>query len=68
MEEGLSVRGPSKLKTRYMVAESIMVSMKKKIKSRYRSCAERSYVGGGPPPWGWWSGLRAQTHFGALTP
>jgi len=58
MEEGLSVRGPSKVKTRYMVAESIMVSMKKKIKSRYRSCAERSYVGGGPPPWG--GGLGSQ--------
>jgi len=33
-----------------------MVSMKKKIKSRYRSCAERSYIGGDPLPWERWSG------------
>ena len=51
-----------------MVAESIVVSMKKKIKSRYRSCAPRSYIGGGLPQWGLWSGLSAQTHFGALAP
>jgi len=50
------------------VTESIMVSMKKKIKSRYRSCAARSYIGGDPPPWERWSGLPAQTHFEALAP
>jgi len=47
-----------------------MVSIKKKIKSGYRGCAERSYISGGPPLWKRWSGCDdpAGRHLGRSGP